>query len=93
MRIGRTTILAATSLLAVLAAPARSHALFHLSVIDEMLAGIDGDAEQQFLEVRMLFAAQNLTKNAVIAAFDADGNYVEDILVIPDNVATGCGRC
>lgn len=89
MQIGRTLIVAVTSTLALLSAPARSHALFHISVIDEMLASIDGDPEQQFVEVKMLFAAQNLTKNAVIAAFDADGSYVEDILVIPDNVANG----
>jgi hypothetical protein len=105
MRIGRTLIAVVTCVLATLALPARSHALFHISVIDEMLASIDGDPEQQFVEVKMLFAAQNLTKNAVIAAFDANGVYVEDILVIPDNVPTGvngardserpqqCGAC
>ena len=89
MPIGRTLIAIVTCVLATLALPARSHALFHISVIDEMLASIDGDPEQQFVEVKMLFAAQNLTKNAVIAAFDANGVYVEDILVIPDDVATG----
>lgn len=89
MRIGRTLLAAATCALATLALPARSHALFHISVIDEMLASIDGDPEQQFVEVKMLFAAQNLTKNAVIAAFDRDGVYLEDILVIPDNVPNG----
>ena len=89
MRIGRTLIASAACALAVLAAPARSHALFHISVIDEILASLDGDPEQQFVEVRMLFAAQNLTKNAVIAAFDASGSYVGDILVLPDDVPTG----
>ena len=64
MPIGRTLIAIVTCVLATLALPARSHALFHISVIDEMLASIDGDPEQQFLEVKMLFAAQNLTKNA-----------------------------
>lgn len=89
VQIARKLIVVGTCVLALLALPARSHALFHIAVIDEMLASIDGDPEQQFLEVRMLFAAQNLTRNAVIAAFDADGNYIADILVIPDNVPTG----
>jgi hypothetical protein len=89
MRIARKLIVIATCALAILVVPARSHALFHISVIDEVLASIDGDAEQQFVEVKMLFAAQNFTKNAVIAAFDASGNYIEDILIIPDNVPTG----
>lgn len=79
----------AACVLAIVGSPARSHALFHISVIDEVLASIDDDPEQQFIEVKMLFAAQNLTKNAVLAAFDENGAYVEDILVIPDNVPTG----
>ena len=89
MRIGRTSILAAICTLASLLVPARSHALFHISVIDEVLASLDGDADQQFVEVRMLFGAQNLVSNAVIAAFDASGDYVEDILVIPEDVPNG----
>ena len=89
MRIGRTSILAAVCTLASLLVPARSHALFHISVIDEVLASLDGDADQQFVEVRMLLGAQNLVSNAVIAAFDASGDYIEDILVIPEDVPNG----
>ena len=86
---GRASIVAVLCLSAILLLPARSQALFHISVIDEVLASLDGDASQQFIEVRMLFGAQNLVSNAVIAAFDADGDYVEDILILPNDVPNG----
>ena len=88
MRIGRTLFVTTLCTLASLCVPARSHALFHISVIDEVLASLDGDAEQQFIEIQMLFGSQNLVSNAVVAAFDANGAYVEDILVIPEDVRT-----
>jgi hypothetical protein len=37
----------------------------------------------------MLFAAQNLVSNSVLAAFDANGVYIEDILIIPTDVPIG----
>jgi len=89
MRITRTMIASALCALASLLLPGLSHALFHISAIDEVLASLDGDNEQQFIEIEMLFGAQNLVSNAVIAAFDADGAYVEDILVIPSDLANG----
>jgi hypothetical protein len=89
MRIGRTLILGTICTLASLLVPAQSQALFHISVIDEVLASLDGDASQQFVEIKMLFAAQNLVSNAVVAAFDAQGVYVEDILIIPTDVPNG----
>jgi len=89
MRYGRTLLIGTLGMLASLLAPAQSHALFHISAIDEVLASLDGDASQQFIEVKMLFGAQNRVSNAVIAAFDANGVYVEDILVIPTDVANG----
>jgi hypothetical protein len=69
-----------------------SHALFHLAVIDEIMASYGGDPNVQFIEVRMLAASQNLVANSVFAAFDANGAYINDILVVPGNVAnSGAG--
>ena len=63
-----------------------SSALFHLAVIDEVMTSYGGDANVQFIEIRMLGPLQNFVTNSVLAAFDADGNYINDILVAPANV-------
>jgi hypothetical protein len=88
MRIGRFLTVGVVCTLAGLV-PATSHALFHISVIDEVLASLDGDASQQFVEIEMRFAAQNRVANSVLAAFDANGVYVADILKVPDDVPNG----
>jgi hypothetical protein len=91
MRIANKLTVATFLFSAIALSPARSDALFHLAVLDEVLASLDGDPSQQFIEVKMLFGAQNLVSNSVIASFDASGSYVEDILVIPSDVANGVG--
>lgn len=89
MRTAKKSIVAALLFSAVALLPSRSQALFHLAVLDEVLASLDGDATQQFIEVKMLLGSQNLVSNAVLASFDASGTYIEDILVIPNDVANG----
>ncbi len=61
-------------------------AAFHNTVIDEVVASVGGDTDQQFVEVRQLGPSQTLVTNAVIGAFDANGNYVNDVLVANHNV-------
>jgi len=70
-----------------LAPPAR--AAFHVAVIDEVLTSLGGDNTQQFVEIRTLAAGQNVTTNTVIAAFDASGLYLGDLLVATSNVGAG----
>lgn len=69
----------------LLAAPAR--ALFHVALIQEVAVRVGGDPSQQFVEMRMLAPFQNFVRNSVLATFDAEGNYLEDLLVVPANVA------
>jgi len=61
-------------------------ASFHLAVIDEVVTRVDGDAGQQYVEIRMLAPAQGMVRNSVLAAFDAEGAYVADVLVVPGDV-------
>lgn len=90
MRIAIKSMTVAALLFSMIAlSPARSDALFHLAVLDEVLASLDGDARQQFIEVKMLVGSQNLVSNAVLASFDASGTYIEDILILPNDVPNG----
>jgi hypothetical protein len=83
----RSTLAAASLLLALAARPAG--ASFHFAVIDELMASHAGDASVQFVEIRMLLGGQNFVADSVLAAFDATGAYVGDLLVVPDDLAVG----
>ena len=72
--------------LAVCSLATPSRAAFHVTVIDEVMTSYNGDAGVQFIEMRMLAGLQSFVANSVLAAFDANGNYVADILVVPSNV-------
>lgn len=83
----RTTrwLVVITLVAAVLFHPGRAPAVFHLAVIDEVMTSYDGDANVQFIEMRMLASLQNIVANSVFAAFDSEGGYIADILVVPTN--------
>ena len=55
-------------------------------MIDEVVTRVDGDPSQQYVEIRMLAPAQSMVRGSVLAAFDAEGAYVADVLVVPDDV-------
>jgi hypothetical protein len=73
--------------LAVCSLATPSRAAFHVTVIDQVMTSYNGDAGVQFIEMRMLADLQYFVANSVFAAFDANGNYVADILVVPTNVS------
>jgi hypothetical protein len=75
----------ATLLALVLASPAQ--ALFHVAHIDEVMASYGGDDGVQFVEIVMVVQSQNVIQNAVLAVFDADGEYLKDAIVFPMNVS------
>ena len=70
----------------------RSQALFHFAVIDEVMTSYGGDANVQFVEIRMLAGSQNMVMNSVLGAFDSTGSYLGDVLIVPGNVVnSGAG--
>ena len=77
--------LALTALL-LLALPRPASALFHFSVIDEVMTSYEGNANVQFVEIRMLSGSQNRVEDTVLARFDAAGNYQGDLLVVGADV-------
>jgi hypothetical protein len=72
--------------LAMLGVARPSSAIFHATVIDEVATSYNGDPTVQFVEMRMLSGLQNFVQNSVFAAFDANGNYINDLLVVPGTV-------
>ena len=72
--------------------PRSAQAIFHFAEIDEVMTSYGGDANVQFVEIEMLFEGQNITTNTVLGAFDASGNHLSDVLVVPGNVTTGANR-
>jgi len=77
---------ASAALLFACLAPGSSRASFHLAEIREVLTSFNGDANVQFVEIAMLSSGQNLVHDTVLAAFDRDGNYLQDVLVVPGDV-------
>jgi hypothetical protein len=84
MRSFRWPLLVAASLSAL--APRPAAALFHISIIDEVMASYDGDADVQFVEIEVLSGGQGFVRNTVLAVFDANGVYQEDLLILPSNL-------
>jgi hypothetical protein len=62
-------------------------ALFHLAVINEILSGFDGDPNVQYVEIEQLTINQNFVTNTRLSAFDAAGNFVGVLLLVPNDVA------
>jgi|GEM_PF-3131965 len=73
----------------LVASPAR--AAFHLALIGEVMTSLGEDASVQFVEIELLFGGQTVTENSVLAAFDANGTYQGDVLVVPADLPATAG--
>ena len=80
------SLLLACTLLVLVSAPRPSHAAFHFAVIDEIMTSYGGDPNIQFVEIKMLAVAQAFVTDSVLGAFDQDGAYLGDVLIVPGNV-------
>jgi len=69
-----------------------SQAAFHFAEIDEVMTSYGGNANVQFVEIKMLSAGQNFVTNSVLGAFDASGNFIGDVLIVPGDVTSGANR-
>ncbi len=76
--------------LLLLAAPRPAGALFHISQIDEVMSGAGGDANAQYVQIRLLAGAQNFVQNARVTFFGcAAGNPATVLKLIDKNLANG----
>src|SRR5262245_48356629 len=64
-------------------------ALFHFAVIDEVMAGYNGDSNVQYIEIRTTSGGQNLVAHSIIGYFNSAGVYQGDILEMPADVPSG----
>src|SRR5262245_12289640 len=62
--------------LLLLMTPTPGSALFHIANIDEVAIGLGGDPSAQYVEIRMLAAAQNLVSHTRLTHFSCDGTVV-----------------
>jgi len=72
----------------LLALPRSAAATFHLMSISEIGAGVGGNADVQFVELRLDFPGQTHLTNTRLTAFDAAGNATE-LLLTPTDVGNG----
>ena len=82
----RSSFVLASFLLVIAGSPAPAGSLFHFAVIDEFMTSYADDPDIQFVEIEMRGVSQNSVQNSVLAAFDPDGVYIADVLVVPSGV-------
>jgi hypothetical protein len=71
--------------------PRPAGAVFHLMVIEEVMAGVPGDPNAQYIELRMISSGQNLVSGTTIEVYDATGTLVGS-WTFPANVANGANN-
>src|SRR6266481_9675155 len=81
-------ITAVLVVLVALLAPVRSHALFHITQIDEVMSGAAGNPNLQYVQIRMLAGAQTFVANSRLTFFSCSaGNPLTELLGVPCDLA------
>jgi hypothetical protein len=76
--------------LLTLLTPGRSHALFHISQIDEVMSGAAANPSLQYVEIKMLIGVQNFVSNSRLTFFSCSaGHPATRLLVLGHDLATG----
>ena len=83
----RVVVLLASLL--VLLRAATSWATFHLSTIDEVMSGLNGDPTAQYVEIKMLAGGQTAVSHARLTAFNCDGSMINVLLEVPRDICNG----
>ena len=72
-------------LLAVLV-PVPGQAVYHFADIDEIMSGLSGDPNAQYVEIRMLFGGQGSVAHSRLTAFSCNGSTHAILLEVPNDV-------
>ena len=79
-------VLVVAGTLALVLIPLRTWAAFHLMHIDEVMAGAGGNANIQFVELKMEASGQNVVSGTKLLFFDAAGTQIATF-TLPSNVS------
>jgi hypothetical protein len=80
-------LLSLVVLLSALSSPTPGGAIFHLALIDEVMSGVGGDPDAQYIEVRMEAPGQHIVHDTLLSVFDEDSNpALTLLLILPDDV-------
>ena len=66
-----------------------SWAVFHMSNIDEVMSGLNGDPAAQYVEIKMLAGAQTAVSHTRLTAFSCDGTAVNVLLEVSRDICNG----
>jgi hypothetical protein len=69
-----------------------AEAIFHVAHIDEFMVSYGGDANVQFVEIRMLDDGQHILTGTKLNAFDGSGSFLGTVITVPSDVASGNQR-
>ena len=78
----RLGLLSLVVLLSALSSPTPGEAIFHLALIDEVMSGVGGDPNAQYIEVRMEAPGQNIVHDTLLSVFDEDSSPALTLLLI-----------
>jgi len=74
------------AVLLALLVPVSGQAVYHFANIDEIMSGLGGDPNAQYVEIRMLLGGQGSVAHSRLTAFSCNGSTHTILLEVPDNV-------
>jgi hypothetical protein len=89
VRLAALTLIAFVAALAAARPAPPAEAAFHFAVIDEVMFGKGGDANLQYVEIKMESSGQLIVGNTRLSAWNADGTFFGVLLLVPSNVSMG----
>jgi hypothetical protein len=87
-------MLALLATLGFVLVPVPGHAVFHIASIDEVASGTGGDANAQYVAIKMLLSSNGAVGHSQLVAFNCNGTSHAVLLEVPGDVcpATAGGR-
>ena len=79
-------IVVVLAVLLALLVPVPGHAVYHFANIDEIMSGLSGDPNAQYVEIRMLSVGQGDVAHSRLTAFSCNGSTHTILLEVPNNV-------
>ena len=79
----------ATNKIELIIDPAHSSVAFHLTQIEQVMGGVNGDTSAQAIQLRMRFSGQNFLASSRVRVWDASGQNPIVVIDFPSGVPNG----